>query len=103
MIFHLRCSHSDAVSLQRCVICKRKSRVGRGNECMCFRVAGKVTMDGVINMETFLICVECYNASMSDYFDFADDGIWKNAYFQFEDHNSHLLYQFDDRFLCISR
>ena len=38
-----------------------------------------------------------YAATLSDYFDFGDDFIWKDSYFEFND-SDHLQYQFDDCF-----
>ena len=99
MIFHMQCGHAEAIERQLCVLCLRS--VCRGKACMCFRVAGKASFDGIIHMETFLTCRHCYDTTMSDYFDFADDYIWKNSYFKFQDDGSPLLYQFDDRFRCV--
>ena len=99
MIFSMQCSHDEAIERQLCVMCLRSVR--RGRVCICFRVAGKASLDGTIHMETFLTCRHCYDTTMSDYFDFADDYIWKNSYFKFQDDGSPLLYQFDDRFRCV--
>ena len=101
MIFQLQSDHGDAIAQRHCAMCLHKRGVRAGKECICFRVAGKVLTSGIIDMETFLVCLQCYGMSMSDYFDFADDGIWKNTYFQFKDCKDNMLYQFDDRFRCI--
>jgi hypothetical protein len=101
MIFQIPCTHWEAVKHARCVICKRRRAI-RDTECVCFRVAGRVGIDGVLQMETFLMCMSCYDSSMCDYFDYADNDYWKNSYFQFSDTRDNMFYQFDNRFLCLT-